>query len=50
MNAMRTERVTVNLTPELLDRLDRFAQMRRWSLSAAIEYFIEHGLDEVPFR
>lgn len=46
MDAMRTERVTVNLTPDLLARLDRFAQERRWTRSAAIEALIEDGLME----
>lgn len=42
----RTERVTANLTPELLARLDRFAQERRWTRSAAVEALIEQGLAE----
>jgi metal-responsive CopG/Arc/MetJ family transcriptional regulator len=46
MNAARTERITVNLTPELLARLDRHAQEKRWTRSAAVEALIEQALQE----
>jgi metal-responsive CopG/Arc/MetJ family transcriptional regulator len=45
MDAIRTERVTVNLAPDLLARLDRYAQEHRWTRSTAIVVLIERGLD-----
>lgn len=43
---MRTERVTVNLTPELAEQLDRFAEQNRWTRSTAAAVLIERGLAE----
>jgi len=45
MNADRTERITVNLTPELLAKLDRFAERNRWTRSTAVTVLIEQGLE-----
>ena len=46
MDAARTERVTVNLTPDVAARLDRFADQRRWTRSTAAAVLIEQGLPE----
>jgi predicted transcriptional regulator len=46
MDAVRTERVTVNLTPEVAERLDRFAEQNRWTRSTAAAVLIEEGLPE----
>jgi metal-responsive CopG/Arc/MetJ family transcriptional regulator len=46
MDAARTERVTVNLTPEMTERLDRFAERNRWTRSTAAAILIERGLAE----
>ena len=46
MDATRTERFTVNLTPELMERLDRFAEQHRWTRSTAVAVLIERGLAE----
>jgi metal-responsive CopG/Arc/MetJ family transcriptional regulator len=45
MSAERTERFTVNLTPALLARLDKFAEQHRWSRSTAVAVLIERGLE-----
>lgn len=45
MDATRTERMTVNLTPELLERLERFAERNRWTRSTAAVILIERGLE-----
>jgi metal-responsive CopG/Arc/MetJ family transcriptional regulator len=47
MDAVRTERVTVNLTPEALARVDEFAEQNRWTRSTAIAVLIEHMLPEI---
>jgi metal-responsive CopG/Arc/MetJ family transcriptional regulator len=44
MDAVRTERVTVNLTPEQAEELDRFAERNRWTRSTAAAILIERGL------
>lgn len=46
MDAVRTERVTVNLTAEMAEQLDRFAEQNRWSRSTAAAVLIERGLTE----
>jgi metal-responsive CopG/Arc/MetJ family transcriptional regulator len=46
MDAVRTERVTVNLTPEVLAQVDQFAAENRWTRSTAIAVLIEQGLPE----
>jgi len=49
MDAARSERVTVNLTPEQTQRLDRFAEQNRWTRSTAAAVLIERGLaDDAP--
>lgn len=45
MSADRTERITANITPELADRLDRFAEQNRWTRSTAVAVLIERGLE-----
>lgn len=45
MDAARNERITVNLTPEVLARLDLFAEQHRWTRSAAVAVLIERGLE-----
>ena len=47
MDATRTERVTVNLTPEVMARLDDFAEQHRWTRSTAAAVLIEQGLGDV---
>ncbi len=46
MDAARTERVTVNLSPGVAARLDRFAEQNRWTRSTAAAVLIEQGLPE----
>ena len=46
MAADRTQRLSVNLTPEVMQRLERFAQLKRWTLSNAAAVLIEQGLVE----
>jgi metal-responsive CopG/Arc/MetJ family transcriptional regulator len=46
MDATRTERITVNLTLELIQRLDRFAEQHRWTRSTAAAILIEQGVAE----
>jgi hypothetical protein len=46
MDAPRTERVTVNLAPDVAARLDRFAGEHRWTRSTAAAVLIEQGLPE----
>jgi len=45
MNADRTERITVNMTPELLEKLDGFAERNRWTRSTAATILIERSLE-----
>lgn len=40
----RTARITVNLTTEQLEQLDRFAEANRWPRSTAVAILIERGL------
>lgn len=44
MDAVRTEKISVNLTPDLLVHLDRFAAERHWTRSTAAAVLIEQGL------
>jgi hypothetical protein len=44
MNAQRTVRITVNLTPALTAQLDRYAEENRWTRSTAAAVLIERGL------
>ena len=45
MEAIRTDKVSVNLTPAQTARLDRYAARHRWSRSTAAAALIEQGLD-----
>jgi len=45
MDETRTQKISVNLTPSVLARLDEFARARRWPRSTAASVLIEHGLD-----
>jgi metal-responsive CopG/Arc/MetJ family transcriptional regulator len=42
---LRTEKVSVVLTPTTLARLDAYRDRRRWSRSTAIAALIEQGLN-----
>jgi metal-responsive CopG/Arc/MetJ family transcriptional regulator len=46
MNANRTERITVNLTAEQVERLDRFAERNHWSRSTAVAVLIERWVKD----
>ena len=45
MEETRTEKISVNLTPSVLARLDDMRARRRWTRSTAAAVLIEHGLD-----
>ena len=45
MEAIRNEKISVNLTPELAARLDRYATQNHWSRSTAAAVLIERGLN-----
>lgn len=45
MEAIRTEKISVNLSPELAARLDSYAARNHWTRSTAAAVLIEHGLD-----
>lgn len=45
MEETRTEKISVNLTPSVLARLDGMRARRRWTRSTAAAVLIEHGLD-----
>jgi metal-responsive CopG/Arc/MetJ family transcriptional regulator len=45
MEETRTEKISVNLTPSVLARLDALAGRNRWPRSTAAAVLIEHGLD-----
>jgi len=42
----RTEKISVNLTPEQVAALDRFAAENHWSRSTAAAVLIERGLTD----
>lgn len=44
MDETRTEKISVNLTPSALERLDAFARAHRWPRSTAAAELIEEGL------
>lgn len=44
MDATRNEKISVNLTPELAARLNRYAASNHWSRSTAAAVLIERGL------
>jgi metal-responsive CopG/Arc/MetJ family transcriptional regulator len=46
MTAERTERFTVNLTPELLAKLDRLAERNHWTRSTAVAVLIERAPED----
>ena len=46
MDAIRTEKISVNLTPDLTAKLDRFAAANHWSRSTAAAILIERGLPD----
>ncbi len=41
---MRTAKLTVLLTPTVLERLDTYRDSRRWTRSTAIAALVEEGL------
>jgi len=45
MEAVRTQKISVNLTPGQVARLDRLAARNHWSRSTAVAVLIERGLD-----
>jgi hypothetical protein len=45
MEATRTDKVSVNLTPGQTARLDRYAARHHWSRSTAAAVLIENGLN-----
>jgi hypothetical protein len=47
MDAIRTEKISVNLTPEQVARLDRYAASNHWTRSTAASVLIERGLGEL---
>ena len=44
MDAHRSERISVSLTPDLAARLDRFAAENHWTRSTAAAVLIERGV------
>lgn len=50
MDAIRTEKISVNLTPDLLTRLDQFAAENRWTRSTAAAVLIERACDGRPYE
>jgi hypothetical protein len=45
MDAIRTEKISVNLTPDQAARLDRYAERNHWTRSTAAAVLLERGLD-----
>jgi hypothetical protein len=45
MAELRTEKITVTLTPTALARLDAYRERHRWSRSGAIAALVDDGLD-----
>jgi predicted transcriptional regulator len=45
MDALRSQKMTVNLTPEMAARLDRLARRNHWKPATAAAVLIERGLD-----
>ncbi len=45
MAVARKDLLSVNIKPELKDRLREYADEKRWSMSQAAEYLIEQGLE-----
>ena len=45
MAELRTEKITVTVTPTMLARLDAYRDRHRWSRSTAIAALVEDGLD-----
>ena len=44
VSEMRTEKITVLLTPTVVERLDAYRAQRRWTRSTAIAALVEEGL------
>jgi hypothetical protein len=44
MDSIRTEKISVNLTPELAESLNHYAAQNHWSRSTAAAVLIERGL------
>lgn len=42
----RTGRVTTNLAPSVMERLDAYRYDRRWTRSTAVAVLVERGLDQ----
>jgi predicted transcriptional regulator len=45
MDALRSQKMTVNLTPEISARLDRLARRNHWKPATAAAVLIERGLE-----
>jgi predicted transcriptional regulator len=45
VDALRSQKMTVNLTPEMAARLDRLARRHHWKPATAAAVLIERGLD-----
>ena len=48
VSEMRTEKITVLLTPSVTERLDAYRAERRWTRSTAIAALVEEGLSRQP--
>jgi hypothetical protein len=51
MDSIRTQKISVNLTPEQVARLDSYAARHHWSRSTAAAVLIDSGLnaaDDAP--
>ena len=46
MDEVRSEKISVSLTPSILARLDAYAAEHRWSRSTAMAELIERGLEK----
>lgn len=48
VSEMRTEKITVLLTPSVTEKLDAYRAQRRWTRSTAIAALVEEGLGRQP--
>lgn len=46
MTVARRDILSVQIKPDLKEKLKRFAEAKRWSMSQSAEYLIEQGLSE----
>jgi hypothetical protein len=46
VDALRSQKLTVNLTPAMAERLARLAARKHWKPATAAAILIERGLDE----